>query len=459
MNPHNLIIRFPELQVVYDVSKSTFESYSVVNRKKTRDGGSSTSVLDTSNKSTTVSVDVNSFQMKELCHVNAITTEQLTDVQTLPVEDKFKTAYQEVGANDSATVPWHLCLPTDVYARYAADQESKIREVFSKDKMDLSYYSNTFKATERLLTQDLYPATVDWDSITAEDEGNNSKTMNLLRSFLPHDKTNNTLKTVRYSRINTITGRLVVSEGPEILLLSKKLREKLLVSRHGRDKGSITYIDFKSLEPRVMSSVLPLYTGHPSPISYNRDIYNEILNKTEGLHSSNIPREAIKFVVIQRLYGAMNSSIVGHLTTTYPRVVSTAAASDLIGLIDSIFQIPEMKQALGNEFSSTNFSYIRNFFGRKVLCDQTYKLVNYYGQSTAVDVALLAFQKMTDWLKEEDLVEEMTPLFVLHDALVLDMTNEALRLYSEKLIRVGQQPPPGFPSDVTFFLDLTVSNH
>jgi hypothetical protein len=121
----------------------------------------------------------------------------------------------------------------------------------------------------------------------------------------------------KYVLDETVTGRMKIKSGPNILLLPKKYRD-ILTSRFGSN-GSIWYLDFTSLEPRVALSVksyignhsligsvpliqlLDLRTDDPLP----KDVYSLAL-KTLKL-SSEVSRDDIKQIVLSQLYGQSKS--------------------------------------------------------------------------------------------------------------------------------------------------------
>lgn len=432
-----------DFNLVYDQVSSSFF------KEPINKNGQTTS--NSTHDSTTNRITINSLEMKDINHVCCI--DDLP--KSFPLTEKYVKAYKQLNLagknrNDLGAIPWFDCIPTESYKSDLKEFTTRIRT--SLDNLDLSYYSNIFKRVEPLLTQDLYPAKVDYRTLSNHLLYQEDKSLNHnvhLQTFMPE---NGYARPVKYSRTKTTTGRLTVVDGPDILLLPKKFRN-VIVSRHG-DQGSIVYLDFKALEPRVL---LAAYTnsliGYPSPICYNPDIYTSIIELTE-LKDKGIPRSVIKFITIEKLYGAMDSTIIRNLLEkTNDKSLTAKQCQDLINVIDSVFSITELKQSLGQQFKANEYKFIENFYGRKIRCEESYKLINYVVQSTAVDVALMAFQNMTNWLNENDLTEEMTPLFVLHDALVLDVHNDAKKRYLKKLIKVGSQAPLGFPQDITFFLE------
>ena len=85
------------------------------------------------------------------------------------------------------------------------------------------------------------------------------------------------------------------------------------------------------------------------------------------------------------------------------------------------------------------FNRIKNFFGRNIFVEENvspYVLVNYYIQSTAMDIALLGFRNMVNFIKKENLL--IHPLFVIVDGIILDIHKDYLK-YVEDLKLVGSK--------------------
>lgn len=205
-----------------------------------------------------------------------------------------------------------------------------------------------------------------------------------LDSFLPVKF--NECERIRYTH-GTKTGRLRVESGPKVLIMSKQHR-KVLISKY--PGGKIVSVDFVSLEPR-----LALFTVGKST---RGDVYDEI---SQG---SGEPRSKTKIATLSFLYGAGASDGVSEKLRRHVR---------------EYFNVRELHRRIeecGGE----------NGYGRPLEVEEDRLLVPHWVQSTAVDVCLLAFS---------DLAEKLSgiadPLFLVHDAMFLDVPAENTERLSE----------------------------
>jgi hypothetical protein len=96
--------------------------------------------------------------------------------------------------------------------------------------------------------------------------------------------------------------------------------------------------------------------------------------------------------------------------------------------------------------------YITNFYGRRVKTETAHTLINHYIQSTAVDVAMLGFKNLLEYVEQLGRLEDIVPLFVLHDALILDINPNAFSLING-LAKVGGTDIKGL-ENTTFFMSV-----
>ncbi len=68
-------------------------------------------------------------------------------------------------------------------------------------------------------------------------------------------------------------------------------------------------------------------------------------------------------------------------------------------------------------------------FGRNITLRDKNNMLNYFLQSSAVDIAMLGFSQIID--KAQDL--GAVPIYVIHDALLLDCPQESVQLIAEKI--------------------------
>jgi len=322
-------------------------------------------------------------------------------------------------------IPWHQVLPPHEFkqliTRLVTGLENALVGFASTN------YMETFMAKRALLTR-LSRVTVDHPLLASyiRDE-ENATVRSTLKSFLP--LTDSMSKPVMYNQAGTVTGRLTVSNGPQILTLPKKYRD-IMISRY--PGGSIIQVDFTSLEPRVAR----LATG----LNVENDVY---LQLSRELFSSALQRKEVKIAVLCALYGVSKRRLASMLGRDFQ-------ADVVIREIKDFFGIPELVKDLRNQMMVNH--KIKNHFGRTIEPDKMDDniLVNHYVQSTAVDAAMLGFYHLMSML--EGLAVE--PLFVIHDALVLDVSQKAMLDIQDALVNGLDVPTMGaFPVELSVISD------
>ena len=226
-------------------------------------------------------------------------------------------------------------------------------------------------------------------------------------------------KTIKYDLTKTLTGRLVVKSGsPNILTLPSRCR-KIFESKWS-SKGSLLYIDFNSLEPRLARKLL----GY----EVENDLYQEILDIT----GENIDRSIIKKATISILYGK-TSSLEG---------ISTKKSADILEKTKNYFQIEKLLTKANN---CVNEIFRTNFYGRPIYNleeEKENKILNNYLQSSAVDVALQFFSNM--FLDRDTTL--VRPVAVIHDAIIVDVHKDAKQDFINEIkggfncLRLGNFP-------------------
>lgn len=205
-------------------------------------------------------------------------------------------------------------------------------------------------------------------------------------------------KKVCYNRFNTKTGRLTVKSGPKILNLPSRYRS-LITSRFGYE-GTIVELDFKSVEPRIFKKVL----GEEVPI----DIYQHI----QSIVEDPVDVSVIKKTIISVLYGASSLGQNSNISFSTWEKVNNAVLE--------YFDLKKMLK-IANVVKNERRS---NYYGRPInnLESSDNVVINNYIQSTAADFFLIAFDNILKEIQSENCI----PLFVLHDAFILDVHNDEL---------------------------------
>ena len=310
---------------------------------------------------------------------------------------KWKAAMSAVGVQGQ--VPWASVMPQSQYRSFI---KNLIKSVISKfDELPKEYYKNTWIQCGSVL-QSLRPAKIDTllhkELIESEGISNGA-----LETFKPGP--GGYSQPVVYDRFGTRTGRLTVESGPNILTLKKEHR-KILKSYYAN--GRIVSIDFSALEARII-----LLEAGRMPAS--DDIYRQI--STE-LFKGAVQRSVVKVAVLSELYGVSRASLAHRLQ------MNDADLDRFIATIKGYFKTDALKLRLKDELEKCGM--IRNKFGRPLFIDaknSDYLLVNTYTQSTGVDVSLLGFSNVMERLGTDG----VRPLFVLHDALILDVREDRMK--------------------------------
>ena len=248
------------------------------------------------------------------------------------------------------------------------------------------------------------PARIDNGKLSACEEIKNKSS---LESF--SNDTEGFMDPVRYSLTNSITGRASVISGPQILTTAKVVRS-FLRSRY--KDGCILEIDFSSLEPRVALAIAGVQTDF-------RDVYDQINCEILG---GQLGRDSAKLATLSAMYGASERSLAESLPEHIkPRKVIDSIRSRL-GFDQAV---RKLKSDMDSRGRSTNY------FGRPIISPQDRNvrdavLFNWLIQSSAVDVALVGFAKLADSMRL--LGAEFEPIFVIHDALLIDVREKHVDL-------------------------------
>jgi len=162
----------------------------------------------------------------------------------------------------------------------------------------------------------------------------------------------------------------------------------------------------------------------------------------------NVDRKLIKTVIISMIYGAGDEELIRKLRgqIDYPE--------EFVNSIKEHFGVEDLRLRLKNEYEANKGKFIYNLYKRPIFAESTapYVLVNYFIQSTAVDVALNGFANIIERLIKSGGFSMIRPLFVLHDALIVDVHNNAAHLLP-KIAKAGSANIPGF-EETRFWLDI-----
>jgi len=354
---------------------------------------------------------------KDLSHISKLFNVKVEDS---PDEKYLKLFRKDMGI--SSSIPLHNILPSGVYKKYIQKLSNDLCDLLNTPNVDT--YGNQSLLNREFLDS-LEPTRSDndlIDKITSTLYG----PMPQLESFRTNN--DNHSKKVSYDMFATKTGRLTVKSGPQILTLKKSHRQ-IIKSRY--KDGIIKQIDYTSLEPRVALAI----TGQ----SPQKDIYTDV---AKIVFDGEVTRKIAKLATISFLYG-MGKRKMSEVINR-----SGYLLDDIIVRLEEYFGLHDVVGDL--EAQQKNNAGIKNYFGRFIeeVDQPRHKLYNHYIQSTDVDVALTGFRQITDNIKEKNL--RLTPIFVLHDALIIDCHPDDIRHLED--IKNHGMDIEGF--DTEFYLDV-----
>lgn len=300
------------------------------------------------------------------------------------VSDPLRLSYETIMGGEK--IDWHKALGT---ARFAKMLKRLYATVHDDATQIVNHGYIPHLQESRKVLGKLQPSLIDEEALKkALSQGNTA----FAESFMP--TADGFTKKVRYSHATT-TGRLTVRSGPKILNLNKEHRN-ILRSRF--KKGAIGIIDFVSLEPRTAL----LLTRGEAPF----DIYEAMRSELGSQHT----RAQLKVATISALYGQRGE-------TSIPQSV-----------ISRFFGLPEIhRRHLGGETYG-------NLYGRPLSSGDERLRLPHFVQSTAVDVALKGFGKLCDTYRE------MVPLFIIHDAIVVDAERDLLQNLGKTGLEIDIEP-------------------
>lgn len=326
-----------------------------------------------------------------------------TKLASILPDDRYIKAMSIV-APELTDIPWASVLPSGAYRCFIKNLINSIIEALVT--INTNYYTNTWVPSGSILDK-LVPAKIDkrrWLELMRSE--NNATNKSTLETFEPDEK--GYARSVVYDRMKTRTGRLSVMSGPQILTLKKGYRN-IITSRFG-ENGAIVYVDFASLEVRIIL--------HESGRWFDEaDIYAKLATDIFG--EGKVDRSVVKGAVISELYGVSHqrlSSILGLGERDVRRFVE---------VVRTYFDVESLLSRIKNQYA--RHGYVKNRYGRKVPVDdpQDHMLINSYVQSTGVDVSMLGFSNLVRLLEKRKIVAE--PIFVLHDAMLLDVHKDELQ--------------------------------
>jgi len=286
-------------------------------------------------------------------------------------------------------IPWMKVLPDDVFRKQLTVILDQLWMLL-RDESN-GYYKNQFLINREIIMNLCRPI-IDTALLKKIISNETESRVHDLKKFLP--KEGDISPRTVYNQLGSVTGRLTVIDGPNILTLKRENR-KILKSRF--DSGLIIQLDISSLEPRIALSM----AGKDSP----KDIYKFI---GDTVLENQLTRDQVKVAVLTCIYG-------GSVWSLSQRLPKTLDAKYVLESIVKYFKIEDLRKYLQDDLKAVG--HIKNLYGRQI--KETDAMINHFLQSSGVDVSFNVFSLIIE--KFNSLEIEFIPLYVIHDAIVLDI--------------------------------------
>ena len=303
--------------------------------------------------------------LKSLDVVSIINNRTVPEISS----DVHRNAYSQLGVDK---INWVYALGIENF-KYFIDKVSEYAEKEIKFIEENEYYSNEFIEGRSVLFE-LEDYRIDDNVLNSHIKNADIRNLKLLNGFKIKEK-------IKYSQISSITGRLSISSGPNILHLKREHRD-IFKSKYGQD-GAIVQIDFKSLEPRILSLIM------------RDNVPFDLYTEASSIFSEKINRDIIKRATLAIIYGMSKSNL--------KNILRVNNSEEIYDHIVDYFGIKNLQKVLLNSIEDSGI--IENFYGRKIYVskENSHLFVNYFTQSTGVDVSLLGFRKIIDEIKNKNL--------------------------------------------------------
>ena len=348
------------------------------------------------------------------------------EIKMLP-RDKFVRQFKDLLGSDvskwSKHISWQDALPKADYKKFV---NKVIQEALGVlDNPDAISYSEVLKNDRKTLLS-ISRAKINQRIWSLNKRTAVSGQKDAVSSFRPDDEGFAELPI--YERSKT-TGRVTIPTGPKILHLKKEYR-KFIDSRF--EGGRVVQLDYISMEPRIL---MDLVGRKPT-----QDVYEYT---SKNVLDGALNRDKSKAVVMGVLYGIGASKL-------QTMIGNTVNAEQVLAEVRSHFGVSILEKRLKKELSAKG--YITNHYGRilKPPRSDGPGLVSWHVQSSGVDLGLQGFGKMIEKIDEMNL--KAVPIFIIHDAILLDVHPDVTE-YDLTILAEAASHPPGFNQQ--FPLDIT----
>jgi hypothetical protein len=318
----------------------------------------------------------------------------MINVKFPKIEDTPWGVAQRQVSKDISDTPWIKCIPRQCWRKFS---KNLVECIWLSLNDDTNSYYIKFHVRNRKIIEGLQRAYINRSEICRISKSLSPALKENVGRFLPQH--GDIAPVSRYSLSNTVTGRMTIVDGPNILTLKKDFRN-ILKSRY--KNGKIIEIDIQSAEPRL---VLSLFGK-----KVDGDIYKEVSRSI----SEKISRDAAKIATLSALYGASHHTLRSQL----PKDVDSLK---VLEMVRDYFGVDILEKMITDQHSE--LGYIVNTHGRKVFSKEP--SVNHLVQSSAVDVSFDIFESILNSFSENNIKFE--PIYIIHDAIIIDLNLESVK--------------------------------
>ena len=297
-------------------------------------------------------------------------------------------------------LPWQNILPREVYLdtlKTIVDQLS----LFINDESN-SYYITTYLRNRKLLGKLARPKIFENRLDSAIKGAKSPGIISGLERFRP-DRDGLAAKS-NYCLASSLTGRMTITSGPNILTLKRDYR-KILKSQY--PGGKIVEIDIRSAEPRVVLALMGKTVAG--------DVYTEVVKSIPGMVGN---RDIAKIATLSAIYGASYHGLKSYLP-------DNVDASLVLDSVRDYFRVRDIESILQEQIDS--HGYLINTHGRKIFSNEP--SMNHFVQSSAVDVAFDVFESVMSTFDRVGV--RYSPIYLIHDAILIDVHPEDTSLVKE----------------------------
>lgn len=308
--------------------------------------------------------------------------------------EKYVTMMSQVNYSTGSYIPWQKVMSRDEHKTFLNRLTTNINSLYKE--LPKKYYDKTWVHGNAVF-RSLQPAKVNQEKIQHL-LSNNVGNSFVIKTFLPQD--GDFATTPLYNRFGTRTGRPTIKDGPNILTLKREYRDLIVPSTKS---GKIIMVDFSALEARIA-----LY--EVGKICKEHDLYDEFAKEF------GFDRTATKGAIICELYGRSPKALAATLK------LDLGEAYKFLSSVRNKFETHKLLDRIKIKYFECG--YVVNRYGRLITIDEPvdHVFINYYCQSTGADLTLLGFEKLIS--NFQDISDAIRPLFILHDALILDVPRE-----------------------------------